>query len=328
MMTPTMPSGCAGLPGIGTTEMKTINRRRFLTISAAAAALAGRPAAAGPLHRWRGTALGASASITLAHSDAAAIIEAALAEITRLEAIFSLYRSASALSRLNAAGVLDAPPFELLECLGLSAAVHEATSGLFDPTIQPLWATYAEHHARGVAPDDQTLAAALARIGWAGVAFDARSVRLARPGMALTLNGVAQGLIADCVADLLRARGLTDVLVETGEYRALGGHPAGGGWPITLDVGGRLVPDVGMLRNAALASSAPLGTVFDAEGRVGHILHPVTGRPAPARWQLVSVTAPRAALADALSTAMCLMTRAAIERTLEAFPSARLLHLA
>jgi FAD:protein FMN transferase len=216
----------------------------------------------------------------------------------------------------------------LLECLGLSAAVHAATGGLFDPTIQPLWAVYAEHHARGGAPDDQALAAALARVGWAGVAFDAQAVAFATPGMALTLNGVAQGLIADRVADLLRARGLTDVLVETGEYRALGGHPAGGGWPITLDVGGRLVPDVGMLRDAALATSAPLGTVFDADGRVGHILHPRTGRPAEPRWQLVSVTAPRAALADALSTAMCLMTRAAIERTLEAFPSARLLHLA
>jgi thiamine biosynthesis lipoprotein len=68
--------------------------------------------------------------------------------------------------------------------------------------------------------------------------------------------------------------------------------------------------------------------VFDATGRVGHILDPWTGLPAAPRWRLVSVTAPDAGLADALSTAFCLMPRADILRTLAAFPQARLQHLA
>ena len=48
-----------------------------------------------------------------------------------------------------------------------------------------------------------------------------------RPGMAVTLNGVAQGYITDRVADLLRVRGFDNVLVELGEIRALGRHPDG-----------------------------------------------------------------------------------------------------
>ncbi|HHX90118.1 MAG TPA: FAD:protein FMN transferase, partial [Paracoccus sp.] len=62
-------------------------------------------------------------------------------------------------------------------------------------------------------------------------------------------------------------------------------------------------------------------------GQVSHILNPLTGQPAPARWRLITVTAPRAALADALTTAFCLMDEAAITATLQNFPQARLAHL-
>ncbi|MGF6859809.1 thiamine biosynthesis lipoprotein [Rhodobacteraceae bacterium MBR-64] len=298
------------------------NRRRFLTISAAALGAAALPRPAIAMRQWRGVAMGAGASITLAHPDADRIIARARAEIARLEAVFSLYDARSALSRLNARGRLEAPPFEMLDCLGLCDAVNAATLGLFDPTVQPLWALYAEAHARGTAPDAGAIAAVLPRVGWPGVRVDSAAITL-RPGMALTLNGVAQGYVADRVATLLAAEGLTDILVNTGEFRALGGAPEGGDWPVALVAGGKERASVA-LRDRALATSAPMGTVFDAEGRVGHILHPGTGRPAPARWQMVSVTAPQAALADALTTAFCLMDRPAIDAALARFPAARL----
>jgi FAD:protein FMN transferase len=308
--------------------MPQITRRRFIAISAAAVTAAAGPLrAAPPLHHWRGVAMGAGASITLAHPDAERIVEAARAEIARLEGIFSLFQPGSSLSRLNAAGRLDAPPFELLECLSLCGAVHAATGGLFDPTIQPLWALHAERHAQGAAPDAAEIEATLARVGWDGVRAGADAVRLARPGMALTLNGVAQGYVADRVAGLMAAEGLDDILVDTGEFRALGGDPRGGDWQLSLNEAGRVIEGAVTLRDRALASSAALGTVFDAAGRAGHILDPRTGRPAPPRWKLVSVTAPRAGLADALSTAMCLMEREQIAATLAAFPEARLAHL-
>ena len=309
--------------------MTRLNRRRFLSISSAAGAcaLAGGPAAAGaPLYRWRGIAMGADAEIILRHPEAERIVAMALDEIARLEGIFSLYRADSALSRLNAAGELAAPPFELLECLGLCGGVNAATGGLFDPTIQPLWALYAEHHARGAKPAQAEIDTVRARIGWSGVSLDTARIRLTRPGMALTLNGVAQGYIADRVADLLADAGLHDILVNAGEFRALGGHPDGGGWPIALDTGEGLIENAVALRARALASSAPRGTVFDAEGQVGHILDPRSGAPAPRGTRLISVTAPRAALADALSTAMCLMTPEQIDAALARYPGANLLH--
>ena len=300
-----------------------IARRRLLAISAAAAACAGLPARATPLTRWQGIALGAPASIHLAHPDAPRLIAAALAEVSRLERVFSLLDRASALSRLNAAGVLAAPPFELLECLTLCARVHAASGGAFDPSVQPLWALHAEAHARGHAPSASAIAEVRERTGWDGIRHEAGAIRFARPGMALTLNGVAQGVIADRVADLLAAEGLTDILVNTGEFRALGGRPGGGDWQIGL-VEGTHRHGEARLRHRALATSAPLGTTFDAAGRAGHVLDPRSGRPTARPWRMISISAPRAGLADALSTAACLLDREGIAAMMEVFPHARL----
>lgn len=277
-----------------------LNRRRFLVISAVAAGLATRTGAAETARIWTGTALGARASIRLDHPEGEAIAARVAAEIDRLEDIFSLYRRESALCRLNAAGSLDAPPFELLECLSLAGAVHEASGGLFDPTVQPLWALHAHAAIQGRVPRPAERAAALARTGWQRVVLDEGRISLPEGG-ALTLNGIAQGYVADRVALLLEAEGLQNILIDTGEFRALGGKPQGGDWPVRLEAGGAMG-----LRNRALATSAPLGTTFDAAGQVSHILDPRTGTPAPANWRAVSVSARSAALADAISTAACL----------------------
>ncbi|MCL4186198.1 MAG: FAD:protein FMN transferase [Rhodobacteraceae bacterium] len=297
--------------------MPRVTRRRFLTI-AAAAALAG-PAAAAPVSRWRGVALGAAASITLAHPQADSLIAMARAEISRLEGVFSLYRPDSALMRLNAGGSLAAPPFELVECLGIAGAVHRATGGAFDPTVQPLWAVHAEAWAEGAAPSAAAVDAALARTGWVGVASAPDRIAFVRPGMALTLNGIAQGYIADRVARLLGDAGVEDVLVDTGETVAAGHDPSGQPWRAILSDRQEV-----RLADEALATSAPLGTVFDAAGTAGHIIDPLTGWPAAPRWRHVTVAARSAALADALSTAACLLDREAASVAAAHFPDARI----
>lgn len=294
-----------------------LTRRRFMTITATALALGATRAGATPQQVWTGQALGARASIWLNHPDAAAIADRAAKEITRLEKIFSLYDQNAQLVQLNRTGRLDGPAPELLECLTLAGAVHDASGGLFDPTIQPLWALWAERASAGTRPTVSELTKVRGRGGWSDLRLDAAAITL-RPGMALTLNGIAQGYIADRVAALLGAEGLTNILIDTGEHRALGEMPEGGAWPVNLAQGGSTT-----LRDRALATSAPLGTVFDAAGAFGHILHPITGEPATSRWSGISISAPRAGLADALSTAACLVAdRPAIDAILAAFPEA------
>mgnify|MGYP003675285139 CR=1 FL=1 len=274
-------------------------RRRFLAISAAAVAFPGVTSAQ-QVYTWQGIALGARATLRLAHPDAKAISARVATEISRLEDIFSLYRPDSSLMQLNRSGVLEAPPFELLSCLSVAGAVHRASAGRFDPTVQPLWECYAAASALGVLPEQRALESARSKMGWAQVRMDASAIEL-RPDMALTLNGIAQGYIADRVAKMLTAEGLDNILIDTGEFRAIGTHPDGHAWPVKMAASGE-VP----LIARALATSAPLGTTFDENAQVGHILDPLSGRPLQSRWREITISANSAALADALSTAACL----------------------
>ena len=298
-----------------------MNRRRFLAISAASAATSmAAPVLAATGARWRGIALGAPATMKLtglSQQQARPVFQAVEAEIARLEQVFSLFREDSEVARLNRVGRVSMPSPDLLEVLSLCDRLHVATDGTFDPTIQPMWLALAQ---------GQNLAAAQALTGWHNLQFDTSQVHLTRPGMAITLNGVAQGYITDRVAAVLRDRGLDNILIDVGEVAALGGRPDGQDWRAGIaDPNGHLVHQI-TLRDRSLATSAPLGTVLDSSGTVGHILDP---RPEQhvAKHLLVSVSADNAAVADGLSTALCLLEKSRATAAISAFAGARIEYL-
>lgn len=304
----------------------TLSRRRFISISAALAALPSSALAETPTARWQGTALGARASMTLAGMGQAAALDifvSVQAEVARLEKIFSLYRQDSALVQLNRTGILEMPPPELLELIGLSDSLNRTTGGAFDPTIQPLWQLYARRAAEGKMPGQGEISEVQQRTGWARLRYSSEAIRFTSDGMALTFNGIAQGYIADKVANLMRARGLGQVLIDMGEIRALGRKPNGRPWQAGIAAADNEILKQIPLEDRALATSAPLGTLIDPGHRVGHILDPRNAVPAES-WKLVSVSSERAAVADGLSTAFCLLPRAAIAQVLANYPNASL----
>lgn len=293
-----------------------ITRRRFVSIVAAAwvtPLLPGRPHAGEPqTFTWQGVALGAEARLTLQHSDAGAAnaaIAACLTEVARLEAIFSIHRWDSALSRLNRLGRIDDAPAELRELLAEAFVLSELSKGSFDPTIQPLWQLYADYFASPRATDEgpssSAIAAASGLVDWRKVECDGASIRLARPGMAITLNGIAQGYVTDRVGMLLRERGFEHVLVNMGEGLALGPKWDGSAW--TIGIANPREPSAILtklsLSQGAVATSGGYGYRFDAAGRFTHILDPSTGGPARS-WASVTIIADSATLADGLSTAL------------------------
>lgn len=311
-----------------------LSRRRFITISAAVAAATVFPsqkASAEPaLHAWRGIALGAKAEINLLHDDASkarGLFTAIAAEIRRLEGIFSLYQPESELTRLNRAGRLYAPSLEMLELLSLSQRVHRATDGAFDPTVQPLWSHYARLASGNPAGDFE---AAFARVGFDRVRIRPDEICFLKSGMAMTLNGIAQGYVTDRITAILERQNCVNMVVEIGEIAARGTAsgkegPEESGWPVTLR------PDPSLagaqseihLANAAVASSACLGTTFDQDGSVSHILDPRTGHPAGTGLVATSVVAPSAALADGLSTAALVTGETQLLQALNGFRPAR-----
>ena len=298
------------------------SRRRVIRIVAATSGLglvgalgvlAGRNRKAeAALHQWQGPALGADASLLIGHPDdgqARRLIALARTEIERLEGIFSLYRADSALSRLNAAGELRDPPLELVALLHQARTWGELSDGAFDVTVQPLWRLYGMHFSQPGAdplgPPEAAVAAARRLVDYRAMEIAAGRIAFARPGMAVTLNGIAQGEITDRVAALLAAEGLAHALIELGEFRALSSHPAGRPWRVGVEDPhrpGALLTEVA-LTGRAIASSATTGTRFDAEGRHHHLFDPRSGRPSRGLIG-ASVVARRARDADAFSTAL------------------------
>ncbi|WP_299084379.1 FAD:protein FMN transferase [uncultured Ruegeria sp.] len=294
--------------------MTYLSRRRFLFMSAACAAV---PSSAMPasIARWRGTALGAPASLRLVgltETQAAPIFAAVEAEVIRLENIFSLYRPDSELCRLNRYGHLIAPAPELLDVLGLCTALFEATGGVFDPTIQPLWAALATR-----AHSDQ-VTAARDTVGWNRVSVQTDQIRLPQPGRsALTLNGIAQGAITDRISALLASYGLRDVLVNMGEIAAHGWRADGQGWRVGLAGPEGKVQKTISLQDRAVATSDPNSMML--ADQQGHILNPKGDEVA---MHTVSVSATNAALADGLSTALCALPKRRVKAVIAAFSGA------
>lgn len=291
-----------------------LNRRRAISILAAGFALPALARAASATavtpFRWQGIALGASADLTLYAEDRAAAADAlaaALAEIARLEGIFSLHQPDSALSRLNREGRLDAAPFELRELLSQALNLAAASDGRFDPTVQPLWKLLADHFAQPDADPAGPSAAGLAgvrrAVDYRGVVFDEDAILFDRPGMQVTLNGVAQGYISDHIGALLKRHGFGHALVNLGETLAIDRRPDGGAWTIGVpapDDHARLVTKL-EVSGGAVATSAARGMLFDASGRFNHIIDPRRIACAdPDRS--ITVLAPTAAIADGLST--------------------------
>ncbi|WP_244607301.1 FAD:protein FMN transferase [Bosea sp. CS1GBMeth4] len=268
--------------------------------------------------------MGAAASLQIHHPDRAAaerLIERALGEMRRVERVFSLYRDDSALSVLNRRGVLLAPPAELVTLLAECRRYFELTGGRFDPTVQALWGLYREHFSRPGAdpqgPPAPTLQATLARVGFDQVGFDQDRIVFHRPGMALTLNGIAQGWATDRVVALLRREGVVSSLVDMGESRALGARPDGTPWRIGIadpDRPDRVASTLDAV-DEAVATSGAYGFRFDPAGRFNHLFDPRAGTCAHVH-ESVTVVMPTATAADALSTAFSLMVPADIERTL------------
>lgn len=265
-------------------------------------------APAGTALHWGRRALlgfGTTLGLRAGHEDAATVeraLDAGVAVLRRIESQMSLFDPASALSRLNREGELPAPPAALSEILQIAHAVSRDSGGAFDVTVQPLWQAFDTARRAGRLPSRQEIAAARAKVDWRGIDVTRRAIRFDMPGMAVTLNGIAQGYAADRVRQVLVSHGIRHALVDAGEFAPLGHNDAARPWSLGIAdpreesaLIARLLTD-----GRCVATSADSQTCFSADRRHHHIVDPHTGYSPPA-LSAVTVAADSGALADALT---------------------------
>jgi len=210
----------------------------------------------------------------------------------------------------------------LASVLADALAWARRTGGAFDPTVAPLLDLW--DIPRGPHPPPSPLAvdAALSQVGWDRVRLDPgrRTVDLGRTRV--DLGGIAKGWAIDRAAEALRAAGASDFIVNAGGDLYVAGRRGDRPWRVGIQHPrnqNRFLRVVAPMEGA-LVTSGDYERFYEWEGRrFHHILDPRTGRPARG-CQSVTVWAPTAVDADALSTAVFVLGPEEGLRLLEAQP--------
>ncbi len=243
----------------------------------------------------------------------------ALDVVEELEAQLTVYNEESEVSRLNASAhagpvAVEAGLFSLLE---RAVEIGHRTGGAYDVTAGALSLAWGFTRGPRRVPTPEALADARARTGSDHLTLDPgrRTVAFDRPGVVINLGSIGKGYAIDRAVDVIRAHWWpTSALIHGGRSSlyALGSPPDdfGGRWAVALRDPFR--PDVPLgtvrLRNRGMGTSGAAFQRFEAGGRAfGHIIDPRTGEPPADGPAGVTVLAPSAAEADALSTALYLL---------------------
>ncbi len=280
------------------------------------------------LERLATLAMGARFELVLEGRDGAharAAGEAALEEIERCDARWSLFRSDSLIARVNREAAqrevqLDADTFELLAACDAS---RELTAGAFDIAVGARMAELGFRSGVGRAENDAT-----SKYGAFALDGRRRMIRFTSPGTQLDLGAVAKGEALDRAAGVLRECGIERALLHggTSSVLALGAPPDCAGWRVEL-AGFEPAREV-QLCGRALSVSAPRGRLARRAGREsGHVLDPRTGEPLPLDLR-VAVLGPSGRMSEAWSTAALVLLargldpRALAPEALELFTAA------
>jgi len=274
--------------------------------------------ALGPLNRFSYEAMATTFEIFIQHDDARYAAQAARAafdEVDRLETLLSRFIENSDISRINNLSAGESLPVSLdtFECLKIAAKIYDETDGAFDVTIGSLLRLW--HNNDKKTPSKEALKHAMEKTGMDLVKLDddKYTVTMSRDGVQLDLGAIGKGYAVDVACELLRDWQLDRSLVSGG-YSTVAALDAPVNkqlekrcWPLTFShpLNRKRIIARPCLQNRALSCSGI--------EKASHIIDPRTAEPAHgtiAAWS----TAPDAATADALSTALMVMKAEQIQK--------------
>ena len=264
-------------------------------------------------HKYTGSdlAFGTTLSITVMHHDqkqAELAIEDGFAQAKKVDALMSIYSASSQVYQLNRAGTLADPDPHLLTVLAESQRMSRLSQGAFDITVQPLWLQFTRSKAAGKLPAEAEIMRAKALVNWRDLEVSPQQLRLNKPGMSITLNGIAQGYAVDLALAAVRQRGIVDALLDTGEFISVGRKSAVQPWLVGVQNPRNSAELTTALQmdGRSVATSGDYATTFSPDFMHHHIFDPATG-DSPLELASVTVAAPTGLEADALSTALFVM---------------------
>ncbi len=262
-------------------------------------------------------------------------IEAAFDVQERIESLMSYHLEDSELNKVNRYAAGQPVPVNPLTFEVLQQAGHfsKLSDGAFDVTVGPLVDLW---HAAGEAnlpPTEEALAEARRKVGYDKLILDEKqmTVRFAVEGMRIDLGGIAKGYAVDRAVEAMKKHGARGGMVDLGgNIRCFGQAPRGQThWRIGLqdpnvapdDLGGVKPLLVLALQDESVATSGDYRRFTKVQGeKQSHILDTHTGRGA-SKLTSVTILAPDAITADALSTAVSILGREKGLALIESLPN-------
>jgi len=260
-------------------------------------------------------------------------IEAALAEIQKVDELMSDYKSDSEISKMNRDAYRRAVKISesTYEVLQRSIEISKLTEGAFDITVGPLVELLRSAEKKNVTPSKAEIAQAESKVGFEKLKLDdqGRTVKFVVEGMRLDLGGIAKGYAVDKAIEVMQKVGAIGGMVDIGGDIRCFGKPARGKkrWLIGLQdpnkpeepwpSAGELITTtrpllVLKLTDAAVATSGGYRRFALIEGKkYSHIINSHIGRmgfsPCGEGLSSVTIIANSATDADALATAVSVM---------------------
>jgi thiamine biosynthesis lipoprotein len=247
-------------------------------------------------------------TVTAPSTDAGeAAIDAGMAELRRLDAMMSLYKDTSEITKVNVAagkGPVKVSP-EMIEVVKHAAEISRLSGGVFDVTIGPLVVLWQMRLKEGNVPTDAEIAKIKPLVNYRNISIDkkASTIFLKKPGMIMDFGGM-KGYMADRVADLFRKRGITNAIIAVaGDIWVLGHREDGSPWRIGVQHPREHDKTLTVLElsDKYISTSGDYERfVIREKKRYHHIIDPRTGKPSKG---VISVTlvGDRGAIIDPLS---------------------------
>jgi FAD:protein FMN transferase len=251
-----------------------------------------------------------------ANANAEAIVQAAVAEISRIEAKYSRYQAGSVISQINAnAGIAETVvDEETAAMLDFAQQCYALSGGLFDITSGVLRRAWDFKSAK--LPTQAEIDALLPLIGWQKLSWQRPSIRLSQPGMQLDFGGFGKEYAADRAASVLIAAGQMHALVNLGgDVRVTGPQADGTPWRVGIQHPRQAHQALASIAisDGALATSGDYERYMEIDGkRYAHLLDPHTGYPIVTA-QSASVQAPLCVFAGALASCALLKGEAGLD---------------
>jgi thiamine biosynthesis lipoprotein len=247
--------------------------------------------------------LGTFVTIAIIHPDGnegRVALRAGFDEIYRIHDLMNAHRQSSEVGVLNREGYYEGVSDDTKHVIQRANSFSELSGGNFDITVLPVVKFWEENARKNKIPTEAEISRKLELVNYRNIVVEDKRISFRKPGMGITLAGVAKGYAVDKAIEALSRSNIRHALVNAGgDIRVIGGKGENIPWKVAIRDPRNKTRTVTTveLYDQAIATSGTYRRSFN------DIINPKVGRPAQGVLSS-TVIAEKAMDADVLATCM------------------------